>query len=261
MGEAWLSEVKSAVKLYPHEFVGVIPFSREITSESPITGYDYIPYGSTLLTTLAHEKEWRGCHFDLNKFNYAEYIKNRDDILNTAGVICSVEYAVRLLKSRPNDELWFVRPSADLKQFSGQVIEAKECADWLEDAMLCESSGSYKLDQNTEIVLAQPQTIQAEWRWFIVGRKVISGSMYRYKGKLVAIPETDINVIQRAQTFADKWLPNPCCVMDLALVDNELKVLEFNCINASGFYKHDVKAIFKSLYEYHTIFNDPLCRY
>ena len=38
--------------------------------------------------------------------------------------------------------------------------------------------------------------------------------------------------------------------MDLALVKEGLKVIEFNCINASGFYDHDVKAIMTSLYEY-----------
>jgi len=48
--------------------------------------------------------------------------------------------------------------------------------------------------------------------------------------------------------FADKWLPNRNVVMDLALVDNELKVIEFNCINCSGFYNHDVRKIFDALY-------------
>lgn len=31
--------------------------------------------------------------------------------------------------------------------------------------------------------------------------------------------------------------------MDLALYDNELKVIEFNCINASGFYDNDIRKI------------------
>jgi hypothetical protein len=68
----------------------------------------------------------------------------------------------------------------------------------------------------------------------------------------VKIRELDQKVIDEAQSFADKWLPDSCCVMDLALVDDSLKVIEFNCINSSGFYNHDVSKIFKELYEFHT---------
>jgi hypothetical protein len=59
-------------------------------------------------------------------------------------------------------------------------------------------------------------------------------------------------MIDEAQELANKWLPDQCCVMDLALVEDELKVIEFNCINSSGFYDHDVDAIFKALWKYHT---------
>ena len=62
---------------------------------------------------------------------------------------------------------------------------------------------------------------------------------------------TDQKMIDEAQTFADKWLPSECCVMDIALVNGELKVIEFNAINSSGMYDSDVVAIFKALWEYH----------
>ncbi len=51
------------------------------------------------------------------------------------------------------------------------------------------------------------------------------------------------NVIEDIQKLADKWLPNPTCVMDVALVDDEYKVIEFNCFNSSGFYKNDINKI------------------
>lgn len=247
-----LEATRKAVSAFPHEFVGVIPFSHEITSEAPLEGVDYIPYGSTLLTNLAYELGWTGLHFDLSTFNYQEALDNRDDMLNKN--VMRLDHAIDMLeivKSRDPKSLWFVRPSEDLKQFSGQVIEAEECYHWFKSMMECETSGSYKLEPETMIVICEPQPIQAEWRWFIVGGKVISGSMYRAHNQLRKERVTEQKMIDEAQSFADKWLPDPCCVMDLALVNDELKVIEFNTINSSGFYDNDIDAVFKSLWEYH----------
>jgi hypothetical protein len=254
MNEDQLRATKDAVAAYPHRFVGLIPFSREITSDEPLIGTDFIPYGSTLLTSLVHEMGWKGCSFDLRKFNYEASMRNRDDMLQHDELyyIGPIDFAIELLRTQDRDRPFFIRPSEDLKQFAGQVIEAGECADWLEDAMKCDTSGSYKLDANTVVVIANPRNIQAEWRWFVVGGEVIDGSMYRAHGQLIKQHETNQAVINEAQVLADKWLPDPCCVMDLALVDDEIKVIEFNCINSSGFYNHNVNDIFAALYEYHS---------
>lgn len=247
-----LQLTKDAVAHYPHEFVGVIPFSHEITSLEPLVGREFIPYGSTLLTTLASDLKWKGLHFNMETFNYHAAVTNRTDMLN-GEYLMEVEEAIRFFESGPRDDQeWFIRPSHDLKQFSGQVITAKDAAEWLSDALACDSSGSYQLPSDTPIVIAQPKPIQAEWRWFVVGGELISGSMYRHGTQLRKIRETSPDVIKEAQSFVNKWLPDPCCVMDLALVNDELYVIEFNCINSSGFYDNDVPAIFDALYKYHT---------
>jgi hypothetical protein len=249
MNNIQLEITKNAIKDIPHVLIDVVPFSRDITSDEPLIGTGYIPYGSCLLTSLAKELNWRGLYFDLSTFNYEESAKNRDDMLN-AEIIMPIGWIIDFLKTQDEVE-WFIRPSEDLKQFSGQVIGTKECIDWLTDALTCESSGTYKLEADTMIVLAKPKEIQAEWRYFIVGGKIVDGAMYRAHGQLRKIHELDKNVLAEAQTFVDKWLPNPCCVMDLALLaDDTIKVIEFNCINSSGFYGHDVKKIFEELYEY-----------
>lgn len=253
MDKAQLNLVKDAVVSLPHQFVELVPFTHEIISGISIDDSDIIPYGSTLLTTVGYTHyKWRGLYFDLANFNYRSSILNREDMLNDFGSIVTIEKAIRILKACPAKQEWFIRPNLDTKQFSGMLIEAKECADWFVDAMECDSSGSYKMTPETEVVLAIPQQIQAEWRWFIVGGKVISGSMYRLRGRLIKDRETDSFVIKDAQKLASGWLPHECCVMDTALVGGRLKVTEFNCINSSGFYDHDVDTIFKELYKYST---------
>lgn len=252
MGFDQLNLVKEAVLAFPHQFVSLIPFTHEIISDDPLDD-NTIPYGSTLLTTVGYTHyNWSGLYFDLINFNYDASLRNRRDMLND-GIVVPIEEAIRILNECPPHQEWFVRPSLDLKQFSGMVIEAKECADWFVDAMMCDSSGSYKMQPDTRVVLATPKIIQAEWRWFIVDGKVVSGSMYRSRGQLVKKRETDRGVIAEANELAKGWLPNACCVMDTALlVDGDVKVIEFNCINSSGFYDHDAKAIFSELYTYST---------
>ena len=249
MNAKQLENIRLAVKPYPHKFVDLIPFSREITSDTPIVGKNYIPYGSTLLTSVAtQENKWVGLFFDLNTFNYTAALANRDDMLNSDVMDLSV--AIEKLSKLDSKELVFTRPSEDLKQFTGQVIEAGECYAWFKDMMECQTSGSYKLEPTTQVVVCAPQNIQAEFRWFVVGGKVVSGSMYRCHNQLRSMRMTTPEEFEEAQKFATKWLPAPCCVMDLALVGDELKVIEFNCINSSGAYDADMSAVFKALYEY-----------
>ena len=247
-----LQKIKEAISVYPHEFVGVIPFSDEITSDEHLIGVEYIPHGSTAFIMRSATLGFTGLHFDLTRFNYEIAAKNRDDMLNSE-MIAPLHECVVFLETRPALEEWFTRPSEDLKQYSGQVMAAGECAVWLRDRMECACSGSYQLGRDTMIVLAQPKPIIAEWRWFIVGGQIISGSMYRKYGELYKKAENDKSIIDEAQQLANKWLPDACCVMDTAVVDGigTPKVIEFNCINASGFYDNDIPAIFTALWEYH----------
>lgn len=251
MNDVALSQVSSALQKLniPHKFVGVIPFSHEITSDEPLEGQEFIPYGSTLMTNLTGQTnlQWRGNYFDPSTFHYGVWLKHRSDMLNSG--VMTIAEAIQFLKSQDSKSVWFTRPCEDLKQYSGQVIEAEDCCNWLKDAIQCESSGSYKLEPDTEIILCQPKNIQAEWRWFVVNGQVVSGSMYRFKGQLQKAEELDPYVIREAQYFADDWLPHRNCVMDLALVDGEMKVIEFNTINSSGFYDHNVEMIISELWK------------
>lgn len=247
MNENGLNLIKAAVKNYPHEFVGVIPFSRNI--EPSQKTIDVIPYGSTLMTTIGLNLGWKGLYFDLGKFNYFTSAQNRNDMLNSDAFIGDALKAIDYAELYSGRDL-FIRPSDDLKQFSGQVMPADEICIFLKDAIECESEGSYKMLANTKIVISLVKKISAEWRWFIVGGKIVSGAIYMAHGQRLNRIETEKSVILEAQQMAEKWLPHENCVMDLALVENKLKVVEFNCINSSGFYGHDVNAIFKALWEY-----------
>ena len=233
----------------PYALVEVIPFSREITSSEPLVGTQYLPYGSSTLTIEFQKAGWQGQYFDPNTFKMDVCKNHRNDLLNDTEPL-SIKDAIVFLQKQEPKSLWFTRPTEDLKSYTGQVIEAKECADWLKSAISCDSSTASQLKESTQIILSEPRNLQAEWRWFIVAGKVVDGSMYRLRGQVHQAHEDDLDVLAQAQSFANKWLPNACCVMDLALVDSELKLIEFNTINSSGFYAHDIEKIIVTLWDY-----------
>lgn len=243
-----LDKTLQGVQPYPHQFVGVIPFTHEITSDEPLTGVDYIPYGSTLFISIAAKRGWKGLYLN-NSFSMFHANQERQDMLNQAPTL-TVQAAIEYLRRKPKDELVFVRPDGDLKHFAGTVIDAGEAAAWFEDASsMAPDSGSYYMPPDMFVWVSTPKNIDREWRFFIVNGQVVSGSMYRDRGQLKLARVTDTELLQQAQLKAAGWLPHRNCVMDLALTDGELKVVEFNTLNASGFYDHDTVDIFKALYK------------
>jgi hypothetical protein len=222
----------------------VIPFVDDIQMESEPVGKDVIPYGSTKLSRLADKHGWSGMFFDRELFSVPTWLKNRDDMLNDEVEIVSVA-DLQNFKAL-DDDVYFIRPVEDLKAFNGTVTNAAEIRRWMSSV----ESGSFAFSTDTMVAISPAQTIQGEWRWFVVDGKVISGSMYRLHGQRLVQRSTGADIIAEAQKKADMWLPNQTCVMDLALTDRGVRVIEFNCFNSSGFYYHDIPKIVEAVTNY-----------
>lgn len=225
----------------------MIPFSHEIVANEPLEGRDFIPYGSTFFTKEAHQRGWRGCYYDPATFTYAEALKQRPDMLNDG--LMTVDEAIAVLSDAKPDSRWFLRPSADLKNFCGHVCVAAEAAPWLTEALVRESDTIAKHSHADLVVLNAVKDLWCEWRYFLIDGKIVSGSVFRFQGKLHPTPVTSQKTLDEAQALADGWLPHKHCVMDLAMTTEGLKVVEFNCINASGFYGNDMEPVFRGLWE------------
>lgn len=232
----------------PYVGVNVIPFSddMEFLFDEP-KGRGIIPYGSTSLIRHAQRYNWSGLFFPKSNFRVEVWNQHRDDMLNSDAEIMTVEEAsTRFIHLLDDRELWFIRPVEDLKAFSGTVTTAGEISRWMTSIDV----GNFQIEKSTVVAISQPKEILAEWRWFVVGGKIVDGSMYHHRGQFYKKHETDNATIHEAQTFADKWLPHETCVMDIALTNYGPQVIEFNCLNGSGFYDHDIKKIAKAVTEY-----------
>lgn len=205
--------------------------------DETLSGVNFIPYGSTKLVRLAHELNWTGVFYNSN-FSTVEWNAHRDDMLNTDAVIVPVSGIEACLVGMPPDLQAFIRPARDAKVFNGTVMRVDDVRKW--------AGGSHngtRVKPDTLVSLAPKKHIVMEWRWFIVGGRVIDGSIYRMRNQRLTLRETDKDEISAVQQLADVWLPHETCVMDIARTDNGLKVIEFNAFNSSGFYNHDIPKI------------------
>lgn len=226
--------------------VEVLPSTNTIIAlhGAELNTKDIIPYGSTKLVELAIEKEWTGV-FRNSNFSVPIWKEQREDMLNGDSVSILAEKLPAFTIGLPDDTVLFIRPTIGKKLFPGQTATVTDILSWLRVGQV----GKYPFLPDTEIALATNKVIIAETRWFVVNGKVISGSTYRLHDQRVLIPENNENNLIEAQQFANIWLPHSTCVMDLALTDEGIKVIEFNTFNSSGFYHHDIPKIVNAVHE------------
>jgi hypothetical protein len=147
----------------------------------------------------------------------------------------------------------FIRPCEDLKTFTGRIIEEDELTKWQFSINEGEhSSDSIVLTNDTMVMVSPVKQILREWRFFVVGGKVISGSQYRDVYGLSESEMVDSYIYDYAQQMVNLWKPADCFVIDIAGTSSckdgyELSILEVNCLNGSGLYQCDAAKIFGAI--------------
>jgi hypothetical protein len=211
---------------------------------------EYIVYGSTRLVEDAFDQGRPGTFYSPRQFNVKTWIQNRQDMFNSDVVFMSTgnlrEYCQELHRNileEGQDRHMFFRPVHDLKPFNAKVLSPEDIADV--DKYLF---GNYQVEDDVEIAISEAHQIDAEVRLFIVGGEYVSGSYYRRYGEPF-LENCDDTSLREEMIWLNKgqWLPHQNCVLDMAWSGGSWYALEFNCINASGFYDHDVAKVAKAL--------------
>ncbi|MCV9964252.1 ATP-grasp domain-containing protein [Pararhizobium sp. BT-229] len=174
------------------------------------------------------EQAWQP--FLLNPRNAATFIKVRD-----------------IADCVPDDgRQYFVRPVEDSKTMSGAVLSGTEIRAKAAAVMELapERLVSGKLEPDTELLLSVPVIIQKEWRVWVVSGVVVTWSLYKMAGKMVVRPEIDQDALDFVRAMVEI---NPgysdAYVIDVCRTEEGLRIIETNCINASGFYEADLQRL------------------
>jgi hypothetical protein len=232
----------------PFTPVGIRPFTSEIMG---LEGVDLsgpvMAYGSCKLVKLVGELGLRpGVFFDYSTFNAMAWKNSLDVMMANDFKFCQISTLHDASILEPCiDNSFFVRPVMDLKAFSGSV---KPVGVTFEDFFAEKFNGAPYADyKNIMVAVTVPQVIEGEWRCFIVNRKLVTASQYRIGGELKSSTELPKGLEAFVAHITSIWLPHDHCVMDVAMIGGAFKVLEFNCINASGLYAADVNLLVDSL--------------
>jgi hypothetical protein len=226
-------------------FIKLIPFVGDVEPDNDYTGKKVFALGSTSLIAGAKKRNWNpGVIYNPETFRYEAWLKAYGkDMLNGDGEVC------RFGSVRPiSGTKVFIRPCEDLKAFTGEVIDADQLRDWVARTIESEvSSHAPQLTSDTMVVVATPKYIYREWRFFVVGGKVVAGSQYRDTYGKYEDANVDKEVWTYAQKMVDKWQPAACFAIDVAAIADGFKIIEINCFNGSGVYACDVEAAFAAV--------------
>jgi hypothetical protein len=228
----------------PYELIQIIPFDDKLPK---IESYDgpMVAYGTTtLLKNIKKDKTiYPGMWFNEDEFKPTVWGKQYGDLwLNKIHKCVKVKDALSCFTETTP---LFIRPDSDFKLFTGDIFYKYDFEMWYEKI----KEGYYvNLKPNTEVILSPVYNIFAEWRYVIIDKKVITSSMYQRNHGL-NVSGNRIDIDEGATKLANKiskleYQPSEAYVIDVCkLANNVYKIIEVNCLNASGLYNCDVASI------------------
>jgi len=210
------------------------------------TSQKIIVMGATSLTRIAKNRGWTPGTYLNENFDFEKWRDGfgKENILNGDSITARISDAIDVIHM--SDHL-FVRPVDDSKAFSGTVMSKYDFFDWIQSISVIEEEEFQPLHKNTKIAIANYKKINAEYRLFVVGGKIVTGSLYK-RGNVVRSEElADEEVSRFAARMIHKWEPADAFVIDIASTDSGFKVIEINNINSAGFYAADCQRIVAAL--------------
>lgn len=232
------------------KLIKYIPFSYtyDLILESPYSQYfPFCSVNSMLLT----KQLGANVFFTENNYDYVKFAKEYgNDFINND---------LKQIKFKDLFELnlpYFIRDAFGHNIIKGKVKKTNEEFLQLYSSNFGRSLGKNKIDDDYPMVVARPKNIESEYRFFVVKNRIITASMYMFNGQFWIKNIDDISdslnnkLWNYAQKMIQKYSPDESFVIDIAILENtEMKVLECNCINCSGFYSIDIDKLVKTLVE------------
>jgi len=240
----------------PYSLHKVVPFVGELVPSPPDSLSKVFCVGSYAMRKMAKARGWQPGVVDLEEVGsfrslmaspWRKHLLNADSLVSTFG-------------EAKLDGPRFIRPVNDSKFFAGQVVEAQEFRDWQHKVCVLGEDYGDSLSAATEIQIARPKTLEAEYRFWVVDDQVSTASRYKMGGRVVYDRTIDADIeafisMLCGRRSPDYWRPESAYVMDVARTPDGIRVVELNTINSCGFYAANVPKLVLDLEEYYNVQN------
>lgn len=237
---------------FDHEIVSLTDGRLNVTTERE----DVFCFGAILMSKLAAKMGWKyGSMLDSNH-DFDMYAKGfgMENMLNGDAKIFGFDDSVPI-----NNYRFFVKPVKDSKAFTGKVFTHKSwyefvknyfvmMARYKDEAKFTGRPMTLDMPEDVKLIASYEKNIQQEVRCWVVGGKVITSSLYKRGIDVIYVNYDDESFyIDFAQRMVDKHQVAEAFVLDICLVDNELKIVEVNNINSAGFYDCNMNLLLDSI--------------
>jgi len=232
-----------------YEIVKVRPFLEEF--EFVTDRKDIFCFGSVKMSRLAKKYNWYPGSLLNENHDYRVYSKYyKDNLLN-------YDSKIKKFGDEITDEYFFARPCEDTKTFTGKVFTNEE---WYEfKDRFIKSGQESSLNNNTEIQISSVKSVTKEFRFWVIGGKVITGSLYRNGYWINYSDIVDEGALEFCKDMVKIYQLADAFVIDICevLINNkpEYKIIECGCINSAGFYKANMPKLIEAL---EIKFNEPV---
>jgi hypothetical protein len=225
----------------PFTTLRMVPIFNEIDGVPPSIQEPCFGYGSTGMKKVVNQLGLAPGYIDDN-LEYPTFLKHYDDrTLNVDAHVASVK------DLRPEWETFFVRPVDDRKAFAGTIMTREEWPTFQENIANISDDPDATLRSSDDIIAAPLKTILAEYRFFVIGHRIVTGSRYKHGDVVESVKNAPENILAFALDCVEHWSPNVAYTLDVAMTPNGPKILECNSANSAGFYACDLDAIVQAV--------------
>jgi hypothetical protein len=222
----------------------VVPFVGELIPAPELKDTHVICFGSYSMRHVAKRCGWTPGVFDLFEQDFGKQLAHwGTHLLNAGSVVSTFEDA------QFTAEEHFVRPTTDSKCFAGRVFGRDEFTQWQKTVCELGLTDGSSLTPGTEVQLARPIMIHAEYRYWIVKGAIVTRSLYKRGSRVFSSPEVDARIDAYVTERVREWQPHDAFVIDVCDTEEGLKIVELNTLNAAGFYAADVQKLVLALEE------------
>jgi hypothetical protein len=220
-----------------YQIVKCVPFSHEIIPPINKNLTDIIAIGSYGMTNKIlndfGEGSWTNSNYNYNVWSkkWAGYCFNEGEVYNFNSV------------AKPSNDLFFIRPVGDDKDFNGKIISWDDFCIWQNNILNLKKGNYTNLSAETEVLVSEVKPIEEEYRFVVVDKEPITASTYG-SGKIQRYVGKDNELLYNfVKEVIDIWVPSEVFCLDIVLSCGEYKVMEMGNFNSCGLYDNDIQKI------------------
>ena len=229
--------IKDNVSCYE---IDIVPFERSIIGYISNDLDKVIVYGSTAFYDVVKNNNWSPGIFSIDD-EQTVLEKIKEHYLNSDMKTLSISDGLEYVKNY-DENYFFAKPSDDNKMFDGGIFDKSRFPFYIENI-----SQYNNFNPNTKICISSLKYPEKEWRIFIVNGKVCTYSQYRENRKLVQSTHIDKCALDLVENLISFYNPAFSYVIDVCLINNDYKVVEYNTMNFSGMYMCNVNKIVEEI--------------